>query len=88
MNWTSSAKACGYDGMFYADSDFQALHLGPPAADSGCGWCKLGSAQGFLDAVKQWQAHAKALDFDLLPLVFPFGPSSPKPRLGLCGAHS
>ena len=33
MNWTKQAKACGYDGMFYADSDFQSLHLGPPAGD-------------------------------------------------------
>jgi hypothetical protein len=77
MNWTRQAKACGYDGMFYADSDFQALHLGPPAGDSGCEWCGLGSAAGFLSSAKQWQAQAKALEFDLMPLVFPFGPSDP-----------
>ena len=45
LNWTTQAKKCGYDGMFYADSDFQTLHLGPPAGDSGCEWCKLGSAE-------------------------------------------
>lgn len=77
MNWTTQAKACGYDGMFYADSDFQTLHLGPPAGDSGCEWCGLGSAGGFLQSAKTWQQHAAALDFDLNPLVFPFGPSDP-----------
>ena len=85
LGWTSKAKQCGYDGMFYADSDFQTLHLdgknhsgaGPPLADSGCEWCKLGSAEGFRKAAGKWQAHAKALDFELFPLVFPFGPSDP-----------
>eukprot|EP01052_Picozoa_sp_SAG31_P017178 SAG31_NODE_1164_length_9581_cov_16.106623_2_plen_723_part_00 len=77
MNWTRRAKACGYDGMFYADSDLQALHLGPPASSSGCEWCALGSAKDFLNGLKAWQVQAKALQFDLMPLVFPFGPSDP-----------
>ena len=61
MNWTTHAHACGYEGMFYADSDFQALHLGPPAADSGCEWCSLGSAQGFLSNAAMWQQHAAVM---------------------------
>jgi hypothetical protein len=77
MNWTAKAKACGYDGMFYADSDIQTLHLGPPAGNSGCEWCGLGSAKGFLSSLKQWQAQAEELNFGLFPLVFPFGPSDP-----------
>ena len=60
-----------------ADSDFQTLHLGPPAEASKCEWCSLGSAAGFLDSVKQWQAQAARLGFEINPLVFPFGPSDP-----------
>lgn len=77
MNWTQQAKECGYDGMFYADSDLQTLHLGPPANDSGCEWCGLGSAAGFLSSAAQWVTLAQSLDFGLYPLVFPFGPSDP-----------
>eukprot|EP01043_Picozoa_sp_COSAG02_P013849 COSAG02_NODE_560_length_20328_cov_15.507343_14_plen_284_part_00 len=77
MNWTERAKECGYDGMFYADSDFQTLHLGPPASESGCEWCGLGTAEGFLSSAKRWLAQAQSLDFGLFPLVFPFGPSDP-----------
>eukprot|EP00930_Biecheleria_cincta_P069018 TRINITY_DN56812_c0_g1_i1.p1 TRINITY_DN56812_c0_g1~~TRINITY_DN56812_c0_g1_i1.p1 ORF type:complete len:627 (-),score=73.53 TRINITY_DN56812_c0_g1_i1:149-2029(-) len=65
IGWMDMAKSCGYDGMFYADSDIQKLHI-PGSAN-----------HTFHRALAAMQKHAIEIGLGLLPLIFPFGPSDP-----------
>ncbi|CAE8734175.1 unnamed protein product [Polarella glacialis] len=59
------ARGCGYDGMFYSDSDIQTMHI--ENASNDMFWSSLG----------KMQRHAQQIGLELVPLIFPFGPSDP-----------